>query len=142
MADICKQSFWDISFSLKTLNKVKEEHCNNQKIWKGLYILNRLLSRQIFSSLFFLNCWAILKILAPHNKNKISNLVWNKNVSQVESIHNRLWNKFSYWNREVEILCFPQFPWIPQNRSFHVWVFVYLSMKTLVSVLFSSGLIG
>ena len=49
----------------------------------GVWVLNSLLSRQMFSSLFFLNSRAILKALAPHDKKQIKNLVWNKNVSQI-----------------------------------------------------------
>ena len=61
---------------------------------KGIWVLNRLLSRQMFSSFFFLNCRAILNTLDPHNKKQIRNLVWNKNKSQVESSHKSLGNKF------------------------------------------------
>ena len=59
------------------------------KVW----ILNRLLPANAFFTFIFLNCRAILKTLVPHDKKQLRNLVWNKNVGQVESSHKSRWNK-------------------------------------------------
>ena len=73
---------------------LKKNFAARKKYEKRIWFLNVLISRQIFSSLFFLNCSTIFKTLAPNNKKQIRNSVWNKNVSQVESSHKSLWNKF------------------------------------------------
>ena len=73
---------------------LKKNFAARKKYEKGIWFLNVLISRQIFSSLFFLNCSTIFKTLAPNNKKQIRNSVWNKNVSQIESSHKSLWNKF------------------------------------------------
>ena len=58
-----------------------------------VWVLNRLLPGKR-SPHFYFPERTILKTLAPHDKKKIRKLVWNKNVSQVESSNRSLWNKF------------------------------------------------
>ena len=58
-----------------------------------VWVLNRLLPGKLFPHFYFPER-TILKTLAPHDKKQIRKLVWNKNVSQVESSNRSLWNKF------------------------------------------------
>ena len=54
---------------------------------------NRLLPGKCFLH-FFPELWSHFENMTPHNKKQIRNLVWNKNVNQVESSHKSLWKKF------------------------------------------------
>ena len=57
------------------------------------WVLNRLLPDKRFPHFYFPER-TILKTLTPHDKKQIRKLVWNKNVSLVESSNRSLWNKF------------------------------------------------
>ena len=82
--------------TLKTLNKRNLATLRKRRVW----VLNRLLVGKRFLHFVFLNCRAILKTLAPHNKKQIENLVWNKNVKSNQVIK-ACGTNFSFWNGEV-----------------------------------------